>query len=767
MPILVVRRRTPACSASRPGATAFSSAIAPSGSAVLQDVLLEQCPDFRECLFLGETRYVVRASQRNLGHSGRLDRQGAEVFRLQAVHVGLAAGPGEHLSLESQGVQEVVDALGRLDHLQALAQLGVLGGDADWAAPGVAVVTAAGRDSHGALVVGDAGYLLVAVQRHQRGVPDGDGLGAKRQALGNVRAVADAAGHDKVNLVDQPDVFQRPPGLRNRRHQRDAGLLRGHMRPRPGPALGAVQVNDVRAALGRHPYVVVDACGAELQLDRNLIVGGLADLLDLQRQVVGAEPVRVACGTALIDPGRQRAHLGDLLGDLLPHQVAAKPDLAALPDEELDAVGEHEMVRVEPVPALDDLVVPLDRQIALGRDHSTLTRAGGRAGHRGTLGQRHLRLKRQRAEAHPGDVNRDVELKRMLGEACAEHGLRLALLAVALDDEPGQRAGQQHQLVPMRDRLEHREAAHPVPAELGLHVNVVDHLGGEDAAVPEHSLAVGVDRGHLLIRLSEDELAFGRLEIVVIPELAPAHELAERAGRLDSVNAELAGEKFVIGLRELGLDAVDPERSDLPADVDRAVVHRVAKAAAHVAADNLPAALEHEPRHRARVTAHDDRAALLVDARARPDVAADHDVAAAQRRSGQRPGVLVDQDHAGHHVLGGRPADPAGHADLRPVDQAAAEVAEAALDGDRAASENADGDRVLGPGIEYGDVLDSLVVDQAAQLEVDLPGGELGRVEYGSATLDSRDLGRLRVGLGQPAGVVTDLHRFHTSTSRS
>src|SRR5215472_17669847 len=116
-------------------------------------------------------------------------------------------------------------------------------------------------------------------------------------------------------------------------------------------------------------------------------------------------------------------------------------------------------------------------------------------------------------------------------------------------------------------------------------------------------------------RLSEHELAFGRLEVVVVPELATAHELAERAGRLDSVNAELAGEKFVIGLRELGLDAVDPERSDLPADVDRAVVHRVAKAAAHVAADNLPAALEHEPRHRARVTAHDDRAALLVDAR--------------------------------------------------------------------------------------------------------------------------------------------------------
>src|SRR5262249_5871440 len=78
----------------------------------------------------------------------------------------------------------------------------------------------------------------------------------------------------------------------------------------------------------------------------------------------------------------------------------------------------------------------------------------------------------------------------------AEHGLRLALLAVALDDEPGQRARQEHQLVPVRDGLEHRESAHPVPAEFGLHVDVVDHLGREDAAVPEGGPAAIFDRAH-------------------------------------------------------------------------------------------------------------------------------------------------------------------------------------------------------------------------------------------------------------------------------
>ena len=263
------------------------------------------------------------------------------------------------------------------------------------------------------------------------------------------------------------------------------GLLGRDVRAGARAALGAVEVDDVRPALRRHPHVVVDARGAELELDRDLVVGRLADLLDLQREIVGAEPVGMARRRALVDPGRERAHLGDLLGHLLAHQVAAEADLAALADEELAGVGEHQVVRVEPVPALDALVVPLGREVALRRDHPALARARRRAGHRRALRERHLRLERERAEAHAGDVDRDVELDRLLREARAEHRLRLALLAVALDHEPGQRARHEHQLVPVRDRLEHREAAHPVAAELGLDVDVVHHLGREDAALPE------------------------------------------------------------------------------------------------------------------------------------------------------------------------------------------------------------------------------------------------------------------------------------------
>ena len=46
------------------------------------------------------------------------------------------------------------------------------------------------------------------------------------------------------------------------------------------------------------------------------------------------------------------------------------------------------------------------------------------------LGERHLRLQRERAEAHACDVDGDVELDRLLREARAEHDVGAAALAV-------------------------------------------------------------------------------------------------------------------------------------------------------------------------------------------------------------------------------------------------------------------------------------------------------------------------------------------------
>ena len=383
----------------RHGSTARRSATSAGYLELLLGLDREQPLDLGQDLLLGLADRVGRSGERHARHGRGLDRQRRQILGLERVDVRLPARAGEHLQLHGQRRQEVVDALGCLLHDEALAQLRILRRDPDGAPSRVAVVALPGRHADRALVVRDAGDLLVAVERHQRRVAERDRLRAEREALRHVRAVPDAACDDEVDLVREADVLERAARLGNRGHERDAGLLGRDVRARAGAALAAVEVDDVRPALGGHAHVVVHARGAELELDRHLVVGRLADLLDLQREVVRPEPVRVPRGRALVDPGRERAHLRDLLGHLLAHQMPAEPDLAALADEELDPVREHQVVRVEPVPALDHLVVPLGRVVALGRDHPALARAGRRARHRRALRERHLGLEGQRPEA--------------------------------------------------------------------------------------------------------------------------------------------------------------------------------------------------------------------------------------------------------------------------------------------------------------------------------------------------------------------------------
>ena len=230
---------------------------------------------------------------------------------------------------------------------------------------------------------------------------------------------------------------------------------------------------------------------------------------------------------ALVDAGGEAAHLRDLVGDLLPHQVSAEPHLAALADEELARVREHQVVGVEPVARLDALVEPLGRIAPLVRDHASLARARRRPRHRRTAGEGGLRLVGQRAEAHAGDVDRDVELEGDL-RARADDRLRVALLAVALDHEAGQRPRKEGEVVPVRDRLEHGEAAHPVSPELGLDVDVVDHLPGEDPAPPENARVALRPGGRIEPRRG---LALRHLVVSRIPVIPRVPERCARSGQ--------------------------------------------------------------------------------------------------------------------------------------------------------------------------------------------------------------------------------------------
>src|SRR6201997_5166675 len=267
------------------------------------------------------------------------------------------------------------------------------------------------------------------------------------------------------------------------------------------------------------------------------------------------------------------------------------------------------------------------------------------------------------------------------------------------------------------------------------------------------------------------QLSFRGLQVVVVVELLAADELLEVGRRSEAVDPELPVDQLGVGVRPFTRDAVDAERAHLAGDVDRAVVHRVAEPRADVAAQDHSTALEHEAGHRPGPAEDDDRAALLVDPGARADLTLDDEVAAAHGGPGQRARVRVDHDDAGHHVLAHRPAHAALDVDLGAVDDAAAEVAETAVEGDLAAGEDADAERVLGARVEDGDVGDALLVEQPAELEVDLARGEILGVEDGPVAVDVGDHRHRVVDLDEAARVVADHpfagYRVHTITSPS
>ena len=226
----------------------------------------------------------------------------------------------------------------------------------------------------------------------------------------------------------------------------DEHVLRGGR-----PALHAIQHDHVRAGLHRERHVVVRPGRSDLDEDRLLPVGDLPKLLDLDLQVIGARPIRMATGAALIDALGQVAHLRHPIGDLLPQQHPAAAGLRALPDDDLDRVGPPQVLGVHAVARRQQLIDQrLGGQALLG-SHSAVTRRGARPHRRGGAPERLLRVGGERAEAHPRDRDRDLQLERPLREAGAEDDVGVAALAITLERVARDAGAQQQQIVEVRD----------------------------------------------------------------------------------------------------------------------------------------------------------------------------------------------------------------------------------------------------------------------------------------------------------------------------
>ena len=254
---------------------------------------------------------------------------------------------------------------------------------------------------------------------------------------------------------------------------------------RRGAALHAVDDDHVRAGLHGELDVVVGAGGADLDEDRLLPVGDLAQLADLDLEIVGPGPVGMAAGAPLVDPLRQVAHLGDPVRDLVPEQHAAAARLRALADDDLDRVGLAQVVRVHPVAGGQELVDEDLRMAALLRRHAAVAGRRRGAGLGGATAERLLRRRRQRAEAHAGDRDRDLQLERLLRVARAERDVRVATLAVALERIAGDARAEEEQVVEVRHVTLRAEAADVVDALARGPLDLGDHVAVEESRLAQ------------------------------------------------------------------------------------------------------------------------------------------------------------------------------------------------------------------------------------------------------------------------------------------
>jgi hypothetical protein len=240
-------------------------------------------------------------------------------------------------------------------------------------------------------------------------------------------------------------------------------------------------------------HIVGDAGRTDLDRDRHLVIGHFADFLQLHIEIVGPHPVGMAAAAALVDAGRQVAHLGHFLGHLQAQQHAAGAGLGALAGADLDHVGFLQIIGVHAVAARQILHDQLGRMLALLRVHAAFAGAGRDTAVGRRYAERPLGVDRERAEAHAGDHDRALQYQRARHLSLANDHPCVAALAVAFERHARQAGGGKHQIVEARQIVAlGRLAANLIAPELGLLLNFLDGVGVPNAAIGGRSLKCAV-----------------------------------------------------------------------------------------------------------------------------------------------------------------------------------------------------------------------------------------------------------------------------------
>ena len=140
------------------------------------------------------------------------------------MQISFAAGAGKKLRFDRERVQKVIHTLGGFIRIKTGAQRGILRRHANWASPGVAMIAISRFCTDFFWIIGFRN-ILVAIQGHHRGMPDGNRIRAQRNGFRNISAVSDATCINQADFTALAKIVDGFARLTYRGHSRHPGVF--------------------------------------------------------------------------------------------------------------------------------------------------------------------------------------------------------------------------------------------------------------------------------------------------------------------------------------------------------------------------------------------------------------------------------------------------------------------------------------------------------------------------------------------------------------
>ena len=192
-------------------------------------------------------------------------------------------------------------------------------------------------------------FGIIIAQRNQSGGSDGNSICPQRHGFGDIRAIANSARDDQLNFSVHPQILQRFYRRANAGQSGQADMFDKHILRGRCATLHPVNHHNICPRFHSKRCIKIRAGCAYLYVNRYFPLGNLAQFDQLDFKIVGAGPIRVPAGRALIDALWQIAHIGHAVRYFLAQKHSATAGFCPLPNHHFNRIGFAQIIGIHPI----------------------------------------------------------------------------------------------------------------------------------------------------------------------------------------------------------------------------------------------------------------------------------------------------------------------------------------------------------------------------------------------------------------------------------